>query len=102
MNSSLRISAGLMIPFLSHAHVMADIAIDPRDVVPSPSPSPSPSPQDPFTSSQTQPEPRNPATESMTMIAGGLLLCAVVALAIVRLRNARQKALVTGSPASKG
>lgn len=92
MKNSLLTSVGLMTPFLHNASLMADLAIDPKDVVT----------PDPTTSSQTQPEPRNPTTESMTMIAGGLLVCAVIALAIVRLRNSRQKALVAGTPANQG
>lgn len=92
MKNSLLTSVGLMTPFLHNASLMADLAIDPKDVVT----------PDPATSSQTQPEPRNPTTESMTMIAGGLLVCAVIALAIVRLRNSRQKALVAGTPANQG
>ncbi len=92
MKSSLLTSVGLMTPFLHHASLMADLSIDPKDVVT----------PDPSTNTQTKPEPRNPTTESMTMIAGGLLLCAVIALAIVRLRNSRQKALVAGASGAKG
>lgn len=91
MKNSLPTSVGLIIPFLPHANLMADLAIDPADVVT----------PDPTTSSQTQTDSANPSSDSMTMIAGGLLACAVIALAIVRLRNARQKGLAAGTPTSK-
>lgn len=92
MKNALLTSVGLMTPFLHHASLTADLSIDPKDVMT----------PDPSTNTQTQPNPTNPTSESMTMIAGGLLLCAVIALAIVRLRNSRQKALGAGASGTKG
>jgi len=65
---------GLLIPLAFHERLIADIAIDPSEIVPA----------------KAQPDSQ---AQSWTTIAGtGLLLCAFIAMLIVRLKKARQRA----------
>jgi hypothetical protein len=69
-----------------HERLIADIAIDPSEIVPT----------------ETQPDLQ---TQSWTTIAGsGLLLCAGIAVLIVRVKKARQRTSesITGVPGKSG
>lgn len=69
-----------------HERLIADIAIDPSDIVPA----------------ESQPDSQ---TQSWTTIAGaGLLLCAFIAMLIVRVKKARQHASENrpGAPGKSG
>ena len=72
MNRSLCSSIGLLIPLAFHEELLADIAFDPSE----------PAPWDEQSASQSQ---------SWTTIAGtGLIISAVVAILIFRVKKARQ------------
>ena len=86
MNRNLCSSIGLLIPLAFHEELLADIAFDPSE----------PAPWDEQSASQSQ---------SWTTMAGtGLLLCAFLAMLIVRVKKARQRASEnsTGVPGKSG
>lgn len=73
---------GLLTSLAFHERLFADIAIDPSEIVPA----------------EAQPDSH---TESWTTIAGtGLLLCAGIAVLIVRIKNARLRSTENGTGVS--
>lgn len=86
MKRCLCTSISLLFPVAFDEHAVADIAIDPSEIVPA----------------EAQPASQ---TESWTTVAGaGLLLCAFIAMLIVRVKKARQHASdnSTGIPGKSG
>lgn len=83
MNRCTLTSVCLTVPFLYGGSALADIPVPQTDVVP---------PSD-TTGSQSQ--------SWTTTVAGGLLVCAFVAVMIVRVRKGRQQSTQANSPADK-
>ncbi len=83
MNQNLCASISLLFPFAFHERLIADIAIEPSEIVPA----------------EAQPDSQS---QSWTTIAGtGLLLCAGIAVLIVRVKNARHRASKSNTGASE-
>ncbi len=84
MNRSILTSVCLTVPFLYGGSALADIPAPQTEVVP----------PNETTGSESQ--------SWMTTVAGGLLVCAFIAVVIVRLRRGRQQETQANSPADKG